>query len=78
MKIKNIALSYSLPKKALDKIRMRQARIYASVENLFTFTDYIGNPEVNSYNANNPILKGVDYSTYPLTKKFTLGLSLTF
>ena len=78
LKIKNITLSYSLPKKALDKIRMRQARIYASVENLFTFTDYIGNPEVNSYNANNPILKGVDYSTYPLTKKFTLGLSLTF
>lgn len=78
LKIKNITLSYSFPTKLLEKVRMRQARIYATIENLHTFTEYIGNPEVNSYNANNPILKGVDYSTYPLTKKYTVGLSLTF
>jgi hypothetical protein len=78
LKIKNITLAYTFQKPLLNKVWLRNARMYFTIENVYTFTDYIGNPEVNSYAPNNPILRGVDYSTYPLTRKYTLGLNLTF
>lgn len=78
LKIKNITLSYNLPKTLLQKAKIRAMRFYISMENVHTFTSYIGNPETNSYNASNPVLRGVDYSTYPLTRKYTLGVNLTF
>jgi len=78
LKIKNIYLGYTVPRKLLNKYGIKSLKVYATVENLHTFTDYIGNPEVNSYSPSNPMIKGVDYSTYPLTKTYTMGLSLTF
>lgn len=78
LKIKNLSLSYKLPEQLIDRLHLSSARVYASVENLHTFTKYIGNPEVNSYASNNPMLKGVDYSTYPLTKKYSIGINITF
>jgi hypothetical protein len=53
-------------------------KVYASIENLYTFTNYIGNPDANTFNPSNPILRGVDYSSYPTTKKLTIGLTANF
>ena len=50
------------------------ARIFISGENLFTLTDYRGgDPEtVDPYT-------GVDnYNAYPLSRRFTIGLTLNF
>lgn len=78
LRIKNVNLSYSFSKKTLNKIGIRNAKLYCAGENLYTFTKYIGDPEVNSFAPNNPMIRGVDYSTYPLTRRYTLGLNLTF
>jgi TonB-linked SusC/RagA family outer membrane protein len=78
LRIKNVNLSYLLPPSIVRKLHVRQVRVYTSIENLYTFTKYMGNPDVNSYAPNNPMVKGVDYSTYPLTKKYTVGLNVTF
>lgn len=42
IRIKNIALSYSLPVKWKEKLKLQNLRIYVQAQNLLTFTDYIG------------------------------------
>ena len=51
---------------------------FVTAENLYTFTDYIGNPDVNSYSPNNPMVRGADYTTYPQSRKYIFGVNLTF
>ena len=54
VKVKNITLGYSLPKKWLSKIGCQQLRLYATVTNPFVFTDYKGyDPEWASTSMNN-------------------------
>jgi TonB-linked SusC/RagA family outer membrane protein len=76
VRIKNITLSYTLPGSALKKTRISGLKIYASIDNVYTFSDYPGyTPETSSYGNSNTMM-GVDYSTYPLSRKFTFGFTL--
>ncbi len=78
VRIKNITLSYNFPTSLLSKMRISALKIYASIDNVYTFTDYPGyTPETSSY-GNGTTQLGVDYSTYPLSRRYTLGLNLTF
>jgi hypothetical protein len=77
-RIRNITLGYTLPNTLLQRVKISNLRVYATVQNPFTFTDYLGyNPEVNSRpdSALNP---GEDYGTYPLARTYTVGLNLAF
>lgn len=48
-KIKQIQLGYSFPKQLIKKVAIENLRIYGSLEDFFTFTDYPGfDPEVTS------------------------------
>ncbi len=77
-RIRNITLAYKLPTRLKDKQLFRAARVYITVDNLKTFDRYPGvTPETNSF-GNATTQAGVDYSTYPLSKKFTLGVNLSF
>lgn len=77
IRIRNISLQYQVTKFAALRV-FRAAKVYVSVDNLKTFHNYPGvNPETNS-GGNNTTRMGVDYSTYPLAKKFTLGVNLNF
>lgn len=77
LRIQNVSLTYNLPKKCLNTFGLKAAKVYGTVENLYTFTDYIGNPDTNSYSTN-PMLRGADYNTYPLSRKFIFGVNITF
>lgn len=78
VRIKNITLSYTFPKVMLAKTKISNLKIYGSVDNVYTFSDYPGyTPETSSY-GNGTTALGVDYSTYPLSRKYTIGLSLNF
>jgi TonB-linked SusC/RagA family outer membrane protein len=69
MRIKDIVLGYTFSSDLMSSIKMNQARIYLSAQNLFTFTDYSGyDPEV----------RAVDFSGYPQNKTFIIGLNITF
>lgn len=69
LRIKNITMGYSFPEVWLSRYRVQQIRIYASAQNLLTFTNYSGfDPEV-PYN-------GVDYNVYPVTRVLSLGLNI--
>jgi len=77
LRINNISLGYSFPKKWLTKVHISKARIYGTVNNVFTITKYTGfDPEVsNSSSATTP---GIDDSSYPRAKSFVVGLNLNF
>ena len=71
IRIKDVTLSYSLPQKALDKMRIKGLRFYVSGLNLYCFND------VNWWD---PDLGPVGYGagTYPLTNSFVGGIEVSF
>jgi TonB-linked SusC/RagA family outer membrane protein len=73
--IKNITLGYNIN---VNKIKfMSRLRVYASLQQVYTFTKYDGNnPEV-SFNSNVLIL-GQDQSSYPVPRTFTFGINMEF
>ena len=77
-RLRNIVLSYNLPVDDLNLNAISNLRIYGSVANAFTITNYPGyNPDVNSF-GQNPINQGIDLGGYPLPRTYTLGVNLTF
>lgn len=74
----NITMGYSVPKSFANTLRVTNVRVYASVDNAFTITDYKGyNPEVD-YSGGSNLTPGVDYGNYPLARTYNLGIKLTF
>ncbi len=71
LRLKNLMLSYSLPKELLRKTRVFSGiRIYAQAQNLLTFTPFSGlDPESPS---------NIYIAQYPTARQFTFGLDLTF
>lgn len=66
VKIRNIQLGYTLPKAWTNICHLERVRIYGSLENFFTFTDYKGwDPEVSGLG-------------YPSMKQAVVGLNVTF
>lgn len=78
LRLKTVTLSYDLKPEWLKKIHLSRLQVYATVQNLLTFTNYKGyDPEVNAYGAN-AVVQGVDYGTYPQSKSFVLGFNVEF
>ena len=79
LRIQNVTLGCTLPSTFFgNKSFINQLRIYGTVQNLHTFTNYSGyDPEVGSFNQN-AILSGVDFARYPVPRTVTLGLNLQF
>jgi hypothetical protein len=79
LRIQNITLGYNVPSPAFSFTKYVSAlRLYASLQNFFTFTGYSGNnPEVSKYGSDN-LGGGYDNFTYPLSKTVTFGLNINF
>ena len=68
MRLKNVELGYTLPRKVLDKMKLENLRFYVSAQNLYTFSKFareFWDPEI-----------GAD--SYPIQATVFLGLNLTF
>lgn len=77
LRIKNVMFAYDLPKKALKKMHMSKMQIFASLQNLYTFTNYSGlDPEVSTLHS--ALTPGFDYSAYPRARVYQIGLKLGF
>jgi TonB-linked SusC/RagA family outer membrane protein len=77
LRIRDITLGVSVPDRLANKAGISKARLYFMATNPFMFTKYNAyNPEV-SQDAD-PLMPGVDYGSYPLSKSFVLGLNLSF
>lgn len=78
LRIQNITLGYNFSSDTLSKFNMSKVRLYATVQNLYTFTKYKGyDPEIGLYNQN-PLLNGIDNGRYPLPRTYSLGVNLEF
>ena len=76
LRVRNIQLGYLLPKKFSEKFRTNYLRIYLSVNNLYTFTNYMGfDPDVGGGGALNG---GVDYGFYPQARTIMGGINIKF
>lgn len=77
LRLKNVQLGYTFPDKLLRRMKISGLRIYLSGQNLYTWTKYTGyDPEVSTRNS--ALTKGFDYSSYPKTRSYTLGVKVTF
>ncbi|HSP40866.1 MAG TPA: SusC/RagA family TonB-linked outer membrane protein, partial [Gillisia sp.] len=75
-RIQNIQLGYTLPANALSGVGVSRLRLYASVNNLYTFTKYRGfDPAASTGEA---IGGGIDYGFYPIPRIFLAGVNLNF
>jgi len=79
LRIKNVTLGYNFDKNWLSKLHIRSAKLYTTIQNLYTFTQYTGmDPEVNYYGGSSNIILGTDFFTYPQARTILIGLNLAF
>ncbi|MDO7885657.1 TonB-dependent receptor [Hymenobacter sp. CA2-7] len=83
VRIQNITLGYTLPTNVVSVIGLSRVRVYAQVQNLYTFTNYRGvDPEVNSTSTSGNTVSnnaaGIDYNSNPQQRVFTGGLNVAF
>lgn len=65
-KIRNIQLGYSLPQQWVKAASLSRVRLFCSLENFFTFTDFAGmDPETTKF-------------TYPTMRQASFGLNVSF
>lgn len=76
LRIQNIQLGYTIPQKWTERIQIDKARIYAGVNNVYTFTNYMGFDPAASTGA--PVGGGIDYGFYPAPRIYMFGLNLNF
>lgn len=78
LRVKDISLSYDIPKAAISKIHLTRLTPYVSFTNLITWTGYSGrDPEVNQA-GNSGSVQGIDWGTYPLCRSFAMGVKVEF
>lgn len=86
LRLKNLQLGYTLPKRWVNKIGLKSAFVYVNAQNLFTVTDFWQgyDPEV-AYGADgtgdyDAVKMGGASSAnnYPQVKIYTIGLDLKF
>lgn len=78
LRIRNVQLGYNFPKSMLKRIHLDALRIYVSVDNLYTFTNYSGyTPDIPDQ-WGDPLTAGSDVGGSPLPRTMTFGLNLTF
>ena len=75
-KIKTIELGYTLPRELTRKAYISNCRVFASLDNYFTFSKYIGlDPETATTGGN---AAGIDMGTYPTSKSLIFGVNIDF
>ncbi len=77
IRLNNLNIGYSLPKRMISKLGMKQFRIYVTGNNLKLWTKYSGyDPEVST--RGNGLTPGVDNSGFPRSRSLTFGVNVGF
>jgi len=76
LRLRQVTLGYTLPKRVLDKLGTKNLRVYVSAQNPITITNYEGyDPEVSGGNIQS---RGLDKGNFPVTALYLAGLNLNF
>ena len=77
-RLRNVTLAYNLPQTFLQKIKMTDARVYVSADNLWTLTRFSGmDPEVR-LDADTYHHAGMYSQNYPIPMTAVFGIDITF
>ena len=77
LKLSNVTLGYTFPKNLIARVGLKNLRLYATGNNLLTWTKYSGfDPEVSTMKSG--LTPGVDFGAYPLSRSFIFGLNVAF
>jgi TonB-linked SusC/RagA family outer membrane protein len=75
-RINNLTVGYTLKSDMLTKVKMQSLRLYATVQNLATITNYSGfTPEISTGGT---LAAGIEQAIYPTTRTFAFGLNVSF
>ena len=78
LRIKNISLGYTFPKKWISKLKLENLRVYCNIQNLATITSYSGyDPEVGASTQNVNVF-GCDNGRYPSPTTYSFGVNVGF
>ena len=72
LRLKNIALGYTLPRSFSDKMNIEKLRLYISATNLFTLSS------ISEYNIDPEISSGVSDIYYPQQRTISFGVNVSF
>ncbi|WP_158551393.1 TonB-dependent receptor [Rhodohalobacter sp. SW132] len=76
LKLQSLTLGYTLDASLTNQLGLRNLRVYANGNNLFTLTGYDGyTPEITSGSV---IASGIDSAFYPFARTITFGISASF
>ncbi|HMP93582.1 MAG TPA: SusC/RagA family TonB-linked outer membrane protein, partial [Phnomibacter sp.] len=77
VRLRTVTLGYNVPASITRKLKIERLRIYASGQNLATFTNYpYWDPEVNADSFDSNIAKGNDFYTPPQPKTILFGINI--
>ncbi len=78
LRLNTLTLGYTLPNSLVKRFGISSLRFYTTAYNVFCITKYSGyDPEVSTMRRTN-LTPGVDYSAYPKSRQFVIGLNLNF
>ena len=78
LRLSTLTLGYTLPTNLTKRVGINSLRFYVTAYNVFCLTNYSGfDPEVSAIRRTN-LTPGVDYSAYPKSRQFVIGLNLNF
>lgn len=78
IRLQNISLGYTLKKDWVKKVKLQNVRVYANLQNVYTWTKYSGyDPEVGCMYGN-ALLNGLDFGRYPSPRIVTFGVNVQF
>ncbi|ANW96383.1 hypothetical protein AXE80_08875 [Wenyingzhuangia fucanilytica] len=78
VRLQNITLGYSFPKSVTAKLNINNLRVFGSISNVYTWTNYTGyHPDV-SLNGSAATSMGHDNGGYPLARTIRMGVSVKF
>ncbi len=79
LRLKNVTLSYNVPRRLISDYGFTKARLFATGVNLLTWTNYLGwDPEMNTDFLAGNISLGTDFYTAPQAKTITVGIDIGF
>lgn len=70
IRLKNLQIGYTLPKNITTKALLERVRVYVSADNLCEYTKLLKHFD--------PELTSIDGYMYPMTRKYSLGINVTF
>ena len=76
IRLNNVTLTYNLPSSIISKIKISNARVFVTAQNIFTFKKFSGfTPELQD---DTPTRSGIETNAYPTTKTIAGGINVSF